>query len=323
MTIHNLHKKHIQQTAKTYFFVLFLLFSYFFSFAQDSITLEAGIKEKKLVEFEQKFFDAITNKAINNHQKAIEDLEECNSIMPENKAVLFELSKNYLSLNKLPEAEEYANQALAIDNENIWLLEHLVSVFKKQRNFNKAIEVQLKIGEKNPKKQIPLVYLYLQKGDRKKAKKLLQKLADAKLLNSRLLTLKTQLNQKRVKPTVAKKTIPTNENTDLKVLFKEKKSYKVLSKLLSQLDEKNDRDLLSFSEQGISLFPAQPFVYLMNGKALNKEKEHKKAIESLQNGIDFVIDDTQLENQFYSEIVKAYKAIGDAKNANKYQKKIK
>jgi predicted Zn-dependent protease len=114
-----------------------------------------------------------------------------------------------------------------------------------------------------------------------------------------------------------------NPKLDLETLFEKDKSFKTLTDLLNQLDKENSTRLLSYSEKGMSLFPAQPIVYLMNGKALNKNKEFKKAIESLENGIDFVIDDKSLENRFYNELIKAYKALGDSKNVNKYQKKRK
>ncbi len=324
MIIHNLHKKTRKQDRKRGITFVIFTFSILFSLlsnAQDSIVLEASIDEKTSIDFEQKFFNAITQKAINNYQKAIENLEECNALIPDDKAILFEFSKNYFFLNKLPEALEYGNEALAKDPENIWLLEHLVSIHRKNKNFDKAIEIQEQIGNKNPKKKSSLVYLYLQNGDRKSAKKMLAELSESKLLTPRLRRLNHQLNRKKEKPKKTSKKV--NSNNDLKQLFEEKKSFTLLTQLLAKLDKNNHEDLLTYSERGISLFPAQPMVYLMNGKALNKEKKHKKAIESLQNGIDFVIDNMKLEKQFYSEIVKAYKALGDSKNVNKYQNKIK
>ncbi|CAM1342172.1 tetratricopeptide repeat protein [Tenacibaculum amylolyticum] len=300
---------------------MFLTFS---SYAQDSIVLESSISEKKQINFEQYFFDAITQKAIYNYQKAIDYLEECNAIIPDNKAVLFELSKNYYFLNKLPEAIIYGNKALELEANNVWILEHLVNVYKKSRNFEAAIAIQQKLGERFPKKKRPLVYLHLQNNDRNSAKKVLEELATAKLLNSRLRSLRTKILRIGT-PTPPKKltTSKTTVRNNLEERFEKEKSFTNLSDLLVKLDKDGNNSLLGYSEQGISLFPAQPFVYLMNGKALNKNKQFKKAIESLQNGIDFVIDDQQLENHFYNELVKAYKALGDTKNVNKYQKKIK
>ena len=84
---------------------------------------------------------------------------------------------------------------------------------------------------------------------------------------------------------------------------------------------KNTNVLLSYSNVGLELFPAQAFVYLMNGKALNQNKDFKKAIEQLTNGIDFVIDDTTLEADFYDELAKSYNGLGNSKEAIKNKNK--
>ena len=59
----------------------------------------------------------------------------------------------------------------------------------------------------------------------------------------------------------------------------------------------------------------------MNGKANNLKRDYKKALESLQNGIDFVIDDKKMELNFYLEIANANSGLGNIKEANKYTKK--
>ena len=61
----------------------------------------------------------------------------------------------------------------------------------------------------------------------------------------------------------------------------------------------------------------------MNGKALNLQKSYKKALESLQNGIDFVIDDATMEASFYKQMAAAYQGLGKTKEAEKFRKKAK
>jgi tetratricopeptide (TPR) repeat protein len=72
----------------------------------------------------------------------------------------------------------------------------------------------------------------------------------------------------------------------------------------------------------MALFPAQAYVYFVNGKVLNDTKNYKKALTILQSGIDFVIDD-KMEAAFYLEIAKAYKGIGNDKEEMKYLQKAK
>ena len=59
-------------------------------------------------------------------------------LKPKHVSVLFEMSKNYLMLKKFFEAEEFAKQALAIEPDNYWILEHLLryeSFIHRLRNF--------------------------------------------------------------------------------------------------------------------------------------------------------------------------------------------
>ena len=71
----------------------------------------------------------------------------------------------------------------------------------------------------------------------------------------------------------------------------------------------------------LALFPAQPLVYFMNGKALNNKNQFKKAIQSLQNGIDFVIDNNEIEAKFYLEIARAYEGLNNPEKVKTYKKK--
>ena len=84
----------------------------------------------------------------------------------------------------------------------------------------------------------------------------------------------------------------------------------------------NPDELLKYSNEGISLFPAQPYVYLNKGRALIYQKEYKKALTSLRNGIDFVIDD-KMEAKFYTEMAIAYKGLGNLKEEIIYRQKSK
>lgn len=314
-TIQNLHNYKIQVILKIKTSIVFVLILW----SCPIFSQEKDINETNNLKFQEHFFDAITQKSINNYHNAINHLEDCNQLFPNNKAVLFELSKNYLKLNKTTQAVEYVNEALLLEPNNIWLLEHLVKVYKRERNYIKAITVQEQIAKKHPKKRKEIVYLHLLNRDEDAAKKTLEELAKAKLLNSRLRRIREKL-------TTPKKATPIlNANTikgSLEEEYLKNKSFVNLKKLLKEQEKKDSGALLKYSNEGMSLFPAQPMVYLMHGKALNLNKEYKKAVKSLQNGIDFVIDDNSLEKRFYTQLLIAYKGLGDNKNITKYQKKI-
>ncbi len=300
---------------------LYSLFLILFSttvFAQDSIPAKEDLTEAAEMKFQQFFFKALSEKSIGNFQKAIENLESCNQVLPNDVSVYFEFSKNYLELNKTLEAKEYIKRALEKDNNNFWLLKHFVAIYVKDRNYKEAIKFQQKIIAINPKEKEYLARLYTYDKQYQKAISCIDEIERDSNLSANLKRLKENLEKRN-------KTKPKEETaTDLTALiskFKTDKSYNLLDQILKK-SKNNTKDLLSFSEEGIALFPAQPLVYLVNGKALNEQKNHKKALIALQNGIDFVIDD-KMEVDFYLEIAKAYKGLGNPSEEKKYKQKAK
>ncbi|WP_439131133.1 tetratricopeptide repeat protein, partial [Polaribacter sp.] len=142
--IESFQKKRIAYLKNILFTLFYVLFSHF-CFSQDSISEKEDLTESAALKFQQFFFKALSQKAIGNHQKAIENLENCNQIISNDVAVFFEFSKNYFSLNNTLLAKEYIKRALTKDENNVWMLKHLVKIHQKERNYKKAIEVQQKV----------------------------------------------------------------------------------------------------------------------------------------------------------------------------------
>jgi tetratricopeptide (TPR) repeat protein len=315
-------KKRVEQRLiwRTFslFFVLFFLFS-ISSFSQDSIALPKDLNEEKELKFQEYFFKALSEKSINNFQKAIENLESCNQILPNDIAVFFEFSKNYYALNKTLLAKEYIDRALVKDPDNIWMLKHLVAVLQKGYNYSEAIEVQKTIIEKNPKEvklKESLSRLYLRNNQPEKALELLKVLDKKNGLSTYLQRVKKSLDNRDLSLEKEDKPIKLGSIVDK---FESDKTYKSLEELLKK--SKSDAVLLKYSEEGIQLFPAQPFVYLVQGKMLNNQKSYKKALSVLKGGVDFVIND-EMEKDFFREIIKSHKGLGNKLEEKKYLKKL-
>ncbi|QXP63416.1 lipopolysaccharide assembly protein LapB [Polaribacter sp. HaHaR_3_91] len=305
-------------------FYTYALFSFFFvlfsfnSFSQDSIPIAKDLTEEKELDFQQFFFKALSEKSIGNYQKAIENLENSNQILTGNMAVYFEFSKNYLLLNKTLLAKEYIKRALNNEPNNIWMLQHLVKIHIKDKNFSDAIEVQEKLVTLNLSEQELLVKLYLNNKEEDKAISLMNTMEQNNGLSTSFKRLKEGLAKRRNNSVVEKK---ITDGGSLEEQFKANKSYAVLQQILVAAKE-NPEVLLKYSDEGILLFPAQPFVYLMKGKALNYQKKFKNALISLQNGIDFVIEDT-MEADFYKEMAVSYNGLGNFKEEKNFIEKSK
>ena len=247
------------------FFLLFFLWSPTKAFSQKNIAVSANFEEQDLLKFQDYFFKALAQKAINNFSIAIQNLEKCNEIKPNDSAILFELSKNYLQLEKFFEAEQYAKQALKLTQDNYWVLQHLSSIYLASSDIKSAIEVEEKLVKVNPKKQEKLLFLYFQNNQIERVKKLILVLEEAGSLSSELSSLKRQIFKKKEKK-VSKK---SDNLKEMIAEFESEKSFETLRKIVT-LSTISNKQLLLYTNKGLELFPAQAFVYLMNAKALNR-----------------------------------------------------
>ncbi len=79
--------------------------------------------------------------------------------------------------------------------------------------------------------------------------------------------------------------------------------------------------ILQKSNTLIDLYPLQPQFYYYNGLANNQLKNFTKAKEQLLSGIDFVVDDLDLEINFNIQLGEAFSGLGDNKNKDIFFKK--
>ena len=89
------------------------------------------------------------------------------------------------------------------------------------------------------------------------------------------------------------------------------------------LRENKIDDALKNSTKALELFPAQPIFYLQQAQGQNRNNQAKKAIESLEFGLDYLIDNPAMEAQFYIEMAKSYELLNDTNNQEKYLQKAK
>ena len=91
--------------------------------------------------------------------------------------------------------------------------------------------------------------------------------------------------------------------------------------LLVLIDVGQFKEAADYSENGLAIFPAQPLLYLLNGVANVNVQNADAAIESLETGVDYVVDNDALEKDFFTQLEKAYTLKGNTKKAAAYAKK--
>ena len=105
-------------------------------------------------------------------------------------------------------------------------------------------------------------------------------------------------------------------------LRQEPSNYNIIKDvLLLQLELNQNDKVVAKSNQALELYPAQPIFYLLNGVANNKLKQPKQAIESLETGLDYIIDDPKMEADFYTQLSTAYKLNNNISKSETFAKK--
>jgi hypothetical protein len=112
------------------------------------------------------------------------------------------------------------------------------------------------------------------------------------------------------------------KNWDLAIKNLEKASNTDLETnifLLASYEETAKFEILETkASELIDTFPNQPEYYFFAGKAANQLKKYKKANGFLESGLDYVVDNLDLETDFLIQLAEASKGLGNTKKYEEY-----
>jgi tetratricopeptide (TPR) repeat protein len=114
-------------------------------------------------EFQEVFFKAIAQRAVENPMKAIEELERCLKLEPNSTAVFYEMAKNYIDLKAYEKAEKFLLKTLENPTykNNVNIHKQLFHVYSMQKSYDKAIDQAKFISKSDPVYFQELANLYL------------------------------------------------------------------------------------------------------------------------------------------------------------------
>jgi tetratricopeptide (TPR) repeat protein len=103
---------------------------------------------------------------------------------------------------------------------------------------------------------------------------------------------------------------------------KEGNDFNIIKNLiLLQIDAKQYAKVIGLAKMVLETYPSQPIIYLANGVAFNHLNRPKDAIDTLEMGIDYVIDNKQMEADFYKQLSAAYKMTNNIAKSKAFAKK--
>lgn len=270
--------------------------------------------------FQESFFEALKQKGIENYDRAIQALLECKKLQPDNEVVDYELGLNYMQQTNYIQAQEYFERAVSVDSKNKWYQDALLFCLLKQHNYHAAVPVAEHLLSLDTDYYKTLADIYMQLGQDAQAKKIIDKMqaqgidlnAAAQLENRLRINTHTQVVLDMDQNQSSSSTAALNSPMD-----------QYSAQIEKQFKKTDYAEALRYSSEAIDNFPTQPLFYLYKARSLNKLQNHKMAIQILEQGLTYILDEDQMTNNFYKEFVVAYMALGDQQKVDHYQGMIK
>lgn len=232
---------------------------------------------------------------------------------------------------------------------------NLIYVFSEQGETQKAYETAQKLLEINPKADVAHLALYkfnLDKGNIEEAVRSMDKVlkstsievkAKHSVLNDFLLFVEEHPEfENELEQAIAlfseKEKIDVNQelagyylkNDDkekaldyyLNAYQNEPEDFNVIKNLMIlQLETQKFQETVKLAQEGQDLYPSQPIFYLISGVANNSLENYTAAIQDLEIGIDYVIEDPTMQSDFYTQLGLAYDKSGNPTKAAEYKKR--
>lgn len=119
-------------------------------------------------EFQISYYEALKQKGIENNDRAIESLQKCLRLEPNNAAVYNELGRNYLKMRDYKASYDSFEKATQIDAKNRWFWHGMYDVCYQTKDYNQAIIIVQKLitFDAGYKEDLTSLYMYTQQFDK-------------------------------------------------------------------------------------------------------------------------------------------------------------
>ena len=264
-------------------------------------------------EFQEKFFEALKQKGIENHDRAINLLLDCKRLDEENSVISHELAKAYFEDQQYISAQEYAVEAVLAEPENHWYLNTLVDILYKQGASFDKVSAVVPFDNTKLKENLALIYFKTEKYN--EALALLKAMTSSSFTKALSVKITDSLKiQQEEAQSFAFSAIEEGESDPFE-------DYKV--RIEGFIRANNLGILEQLATEALESYPSQPFFYYALGYAINKTGKPKEAVEVLEAALDYMLDDIALSNKIYKELAEAYTALNNSSKENMYLRKIK
>lgn len=94
--------------------------------------------------------------------------------------------------------------------------------------------------------------------------------------------------------------------------------------ILIEFDQRNYLECAETAKQALDYFPNDPEIYFYLGVVYNQLKEFESAVKTLENGLNWVLNNDLLKGQYYSNLAEAYNSLGQYEKSDfNFEKALK
>ena len=285
----------------------------------DKIEHQAGISEEISIQKEKIYL------LLNDLPKAQHELEALAAAYPDEVKYLSILAEFYMN-NKQPERGlETYRKIQEADPGDPYVHMSMADYYRKNGNKQKAFE-ELKQGFANPnldidsKVNILLSFFNIS---------MLPEDSRGMVLELGKILVAVHPNDPKAHSIYGDLLVEDKRNEDareefLKVIALDSSKFLVWQELLRMdlMLEKYDH-LAEYGKRATELFPEQPVLYLFTGLGYFQQKKYEEAVKAFNGGVKLVVNNDELEAEFYMYLGDTYHSLMDTVQSDKaYQKSL-
>lgn len=269
--------------------------------------------------FQEKFFEALKQRGIENYDRAEALLLECKQMQPDNPVVDHELGKALFHQQQYAAAEPYAIAAVNSAPSEYWYLHSLMEILSASYKTEASLDGVIALDIPDIRLNLGKWYLYREKGT--KALEYLKDLPETSQIRGlqekarSLAALSTgSSNPGAVQPNEKGANAANNNTAD------QLTNYRI--QLTKKLGEGFWEDALDIAMEAVESYPLQPDFYLGMGQSLAGMGQYSRAIDRLKEGELLLLGSDGIAQEFYKTFVQVYTAMGNSEKAAFYAKKL-
>ncbi len=264
--------------------------------------------------FQEKFFEALKEKGIENFDRASALLLDCKQMQPDNPVVDHELAKTLAASGDLEAAEAYALAAVEADPTEYWYLNTLMNILKAQ--YREVAQAAPNLPFQMAQFRINLARWYLDQSEAGKALAQLETLTATPEVE-RLRNQAERLADSARGASVAVKLPLVAEQPE------EGSAPYYMQMLETHLSGSRWEEAREMASEAIESYPLQPFFYFAKGQALLASGKASEALLTLEMGEALLLEEDALAQRFYRALAEAHSTLGNDEKAQSYRNRLK